>query len=188
VFVVGRPTIDDLARVLSEQGSERVTYAEVGATQGRLPEGYRHDRHAVELGVGDDVYRRSVQGLVDWEPHRRAGLLLHPGKPPILEGGTVVLAVTLPGISAIAACRIVYVTDAPNRFGFAYGTLPAHPEQGEEAFHIELDDHGMVRFVVTAFSRPRHPLARIGSPIARRVQLRVTRRYLTGLTEFTAGG
>ena len=64
--------------------------------------------------------------------------------------------------------RIVYVTDEPHRFGFAYGTLPAHPEQGEEAFHIETDSHGMVRFVVTAFSRPRHSLARIGSPVARR--------------------
>jgi uncharacterized protein (UPF0548 family) len=142
----------------------------------------------LELGTGEDVYRRSVQGLVDREAHRRAALMLHPAKPMLLEGETVVLAVTLPGISAIAACRIVYVTDEPHRFGFAYGTLPAHPEQGEEAFHIETDSHGMVRFVVTAFSRPRHPLARIGSPVARRVQLRVTRRYLTSLANFVAGG
>jgi uncharacterized protein (UPF0548 family) len=130
----------------------------------------------------------SVQGLVGWEAHRRAGLMLHPAKPAIREGETAVLAVTLPGISAIAACRIVYVTDEPNRFGFAYGTLPAHPEQGEEAFHIESDVHGTVRFVVTAFSRPRHPLARIGSPVARQVQLRVTSRYLRSLAEFVAAG
>lgn len=188
MFIVGRPTIDDLERLLSEQVSERVTYAEVGATRGQLPGRYRHDRHAVELGAGEDVYQRSVQGLVGWEAHRRAGLVLHPVKPPISEGETVFLAVALPGISAIAACRIAYVTDEPNRFGFAYGTLPAHPEQGEEAFHIESDVHGTVRFVVTAFSRPRHPLARIGGPVARRVQLSVTRRYLTSLRDFVGHG
>jgi uncharacterized protein (UPF0548 family) len=188
MFVVGRPAVDDLERVLSEQATERVTYAEVGATQGRLPQGYRHDRHAVELGVGHDVYRRSVQGLVGWEAHSRAGLMVHPAQPALVEGQTVVLAVTLPGISAIAACRIVYVTDEPNRFGFAYGTLPAHPEQGEEAFHIESEVDGTVRFVVTAFSRPRHPLARIGSPVARQIQLSVTRHYLTNLAEFVTGG
>jgi uncharacterized protein (UPF0548 family) len=132
VFVLGRPTVDDLERVLSEQRSERVTYAEVEATRGQLPSGYLHDRHVVELGAGEDVYRRAVQGLVDWEAHRRAGLMLHPAKTPIREGETVVLAVTLPGLSAIAACRIVYVTDEPNRFGFAYGTLPAHPEQAKK--------------------------------------------------------
>ncbi|HET9773271.1 MAG TPA: DUF1990 domain-containing protein [Acidimicrobiia bacterium] len=165
-----------------------MTYAEVGATRGRLPDGYRHDRHVVDLGAGEDIYQRSVQALVDWQAHRRAGLMLHPAEPRTAEGETVVLAVALPGFSAIAACRIVYATDEPNRFGFAYGTLPAHPEQGEEAFHIERDAHGAIRFVVAAFSRPRHRLARIGAPVARRIQLRTTRRYLAGLGEFVAGG
>ena len=187
MFLVGRPTVDDLDRILSGQRAERVTYAEVEATREQLPAGYRHDRHAIELGTGEDVYRRAVQGLVDWEAHRRAGLMLHPAKPPIRESETVILAVSLPGLSAIAACRIVYVTDEGDRFGFAYGTLPAHLEQGEEAFHIERDHDDVVRFVVTAFSRPRHPLARLGSPIARRVQLSVTRRYLKSLAEVAAG-
>lgn len=78
----------------------------------------------------------------------------------------------------------MYATDESTRFGFAYGTLPAHPEQGEEAFHIERDGEGSVRFLVTAFSRPRHPLARLGAPVARQIQLSVTRRYLAGLAEF----
>jgi uncharacterized protein (UPF0548 family) len=43
------------------------------------------------------------------------------------------------GVAAIrlrAPCRIVYVIDEPDRRGFAYGTLPGHPERGEEAFII----------------------------------------------------
>ena len=27
-----------------------------------------------------------------------------------------------------APCRVVYVVDEPDRRGFAYGTLPGHPE------------------------------------------------------------
>jgi len=185
MFVFGRPGAVDLAKVRSAQASLEVTYGEVGATRGTLPGGYRHDRHTVELGEGDDVYRRAVQGLRGWEAHRRAGLTLVPHNPPIRQGETVVVAVTLPGISAVAACRIVYVVDEADRFGFAYGTLPAHPERGEESFLVQRDAEGTIRFVVTAFSRPRHPLARLGSRIARQIQLGVTRRYLKGLTEFT---
>jgi uncharacterized protein (UPF0548 family) len=43
-----------------------------------------------------------------------------------------------------------------------------------------------VRFLITAFSRPRHPLARL-APIVRRIQSSVTLRYLTGLAEFVNG-
>ena len=186
MFVFGRPTVAHLEEVRADQVPLKVTYGEIGATRRALPAGYRHDRHAVELGVGEDVYRRAIEGLKGWEPHRRAGLMLIPPRPAVQEGQTVVLAVSLPGLSAIAACRIVYVVDETDRFGFAYGTLPAHPEQGEEAFVVQRDSGGTIRFVVTAFSRPRHPLARLGSPIARRIQSGVTRRYLKGLAEFTA--
>ena len=33
-----------------------------------------------------------------------------------------------------APCRVVYVIDEPDIRGFAYGTLPGHPESGEERF------------------------------------------------------
>ena len=53
------------------------------------------------------------------------------------------------------------------------------------------DEHrmelGVVRFTVRAFSRPRHPLARLGGPAARRVQLMTTRRYMRALKEFVSG-
>jgi uncharacterized protein (UPF0548 family) len=98
----------------------------------------------------------------------------------------MVQALTLPLISAIAACRIIYVLDEPDTFGFAYGTLPAHPEQGEEAFIVRQNPEGVVTFAIVAFSRPRHRLARLGGPIARRIQLDTTRRYLDALKAFVA--
>jgi uncharacterized protein (UPF0548 family) len=62
------------------------------------------------------------------------------------------------------------------RFGFAYGTLPGHAESGEERFLVEWDRTGdAVRYDVLAFSRPRHPLARLGYPLTRRAQRRFAR-------------
>ena len=71
-----------------------------------------------------------------------------------------------------APCRVSSVLDEERRWGFAYVTLPGHPEQGEELFTVDLDHRGVVRFVVAATSRPAGPLERLGAPIARRVQSR----------------
>jgi len=75
---------------------------------------------------------------------------------------------------------VVYVVDEPARAGFAYGTLPAHPEEGEEAFLVHRYD-GRVRFEVVAFSKPRHPLARLGAPVTRFLQLRTNNHYLDAM-------
>lgn len=50
-------------------------------------------------------------------------------------------ALVLPGVGAgplrlRAPCRVVYTVTESRRRGFAYGTLPGHPECGEEAFVI----------------------------------------------------
>jgi uncharacterized protein (UPF0548 family) len=186
VFVLGRPDREDLDRLLESLRQAPLTYAEVGATRGVMPEGYRHDEYVMILGQGDGLFARAVEGLRRWEAHRGAGLRLRPDAPELREGTTVVQALALPVISAIAACRIVYVVDEPGCFGFAYGSLPAHPEQGEEAFVVHRDADGSVRFVITVFSRPRHPLARLGAPVTRRIQQDITRRYLEALKTFVA--
>jgi uncharacterized protein (UPF0548 family) len=61
------------------------------------------------------------------------------------------------------------------RLGFAYGTLTGHAEQGEERFLVTLSAGGEVTFELSAFSRRRfswfrHPLARLGTPVVRRLQ------------------
>ena len=188
MFVLGRPSRADLDRLLAEQASERLTYEEVGATLGTPPSGFQHDRHVVQIGKNDDAYRRAVEGLCRWEAHRGAGIDLSPAVPALEEGVTIVQVIGLIALSAIAACRIVYVIDEPDRFGFGYGTLPAHPEQGEEAFVVHRKPGGGVEFVITAFSRPSHPLARLGAPLTRRIQLAVTHRYLDGLQKYVATG
>ena len=184
MFVLGRPDLEDLDRILESQRQAPFTYAEVGATRGVMPEGYRHDEYVMSLGQREGLFARAAEGLRRWEAHRGAGMRLRPDAPELREGVTVVQALALPVVSAIAACRIVYVIDEPGRFGFAYGTLPAHPEQGEEAFVVHRDPDGTVRFVITVFSRPHHPLAHLGAPVTRRVQQDTTRRYLEALKAF----
>jgi uncharacterized protein (UPF0548 family) len=77
----------------------------------------------------------------------------------------------------VLPCRVVSVDDEPERYGFAYGTLPGHPEQGEASFRIERGETGDVFFRIVSLSRTVDPLARLASPVTRLIQRRVTRRY-----------
>jgi uncharacterized protein (UPF0548 family) len=69
----------------------------------------------------------------------------------------------------------MYVTDDEDCVGFACGTLPRHPERGEEAFHVRRAADGEVTFDIVAFSRPADPLTQSGAPLGRAIQSRVTR-------------
>jgi hypothetical protein len=83
------------------------------------------------------------------------------------------------GLWWLNACRIVYVVDEAGpvqRFGFAYGTLPEHAESGEERFTVEWHEtDAAVWYDILAFSRPQQLLARLGYPLARRLQKRFAR-------------
>jgi uncharacterized protein (UPF0548 family) len=83
-----------------------------------------------------------------------------------------------------APCRIVSVVDEQARWGFAYGTLSGHPEQGEEAFVVSISADETVRFEVVAFSRPGDPLVRLSGPIGRGIQEVGTNGYLRALRRY----
>jgi uncharacterized protein (UPF0548 family) len=104
-----------------------------------------------------------------------------PPDATVGENETVILLLRAAGLWAPAPCRVVYVIESADQFGFAYGTLPGHPEMGEVAFTVSHDSAEGVDFCVTSFSRTIDPLARLGAPVTRWVQKRVTSRYLTAL-------
>ncbi len=58
-------------------------------------------------------------------------------------------------------------------------------QQGEEAFHV-VRHASRILFRVTAFSRPRHPLARIGAPVSRLIQQHTSQAYLRAMREVAA--
>ena len=159
----------------------------MGATRTRnAPAGYRSQSYEQSLGAGGDVWQRAKIGLSTWVPHRGAGAEIVPADTPLTEGETLLVLLRPGPIWAVAPCRVVYVVDEPDRFGFAYGTLPGHPEQGEEALVVESDGE-RVDFRVDVFSRPVERLARLGAPVTRLIHRRVTLRYLRSLQAFVQG-
>jgi uncharacterized protein (UPF0548 family) len=160
-----------------------LTYPEAGATAGGLPPGYHHLHRTVTLGSGAEVFTAAADALAVWQVHARAGLSVAASSPAAEQGSVLVLGLSLAAVRVGAPCRVVYVIDEPARRGFAYGTLPGHPERGEEAFIICQDQDAAVTFTVTAFSRPASPLARAAGPLGQLVQRHITSRYLRALTQ-----
>lgn len=155
------------------------TYAKVGYTRGDSPpSGYAELRRRAEIGTGVERFDQAWRILFGWGMHRNAGLRVRTSDGQVAEGTVAVLRLGV-GIAGVSApVRVVYVVDEARRKGFAYGTLPGHPESGEESFMVELHDDDAVTFTITAFSRPATRLARLGAPISRAVQSWVTSRYL----------
>lgn len=165
-------------------GAHDLTYSEVGATAGVLPEGYRHLRLARTIGVGRDVFTRATAALLDWQVQVRSGarvLGAGAGAGAVTEGTEVLLRFGPGRLAVSAPVRVVYVVDEPRRRGFAYGTLPGHPVSGEEAFVVELRPDDAVVLSVTAFSRPAWRAVRVANRPAGLGQRLMAERYLRAL-------
>lgn len=117
--------------------------------------------------------------MLRWDMHRRAGLAVKTALEHVELGADVEVGLRLGPLSFKAPCRVVRMVDEPGARGFAYGTLPGHPESGEEAFVVRLGDDDVVRMEITAFSKQARWFARLGAPLARQVQSRITTRYLS---------
>jgi uncharacterized protein (UPF0548 family) len=178
-----------MARLIEELKAATLTYNDIGATlTGQFPGNFRVDRYAAELGRGPETFQRAVAGLQDWKAHCLLGLHIFPAQAKIESGATVVVTFGTPLVALAAPCRIVAVVNEVNRWGFAYGTLPGHPEQGEEAFVVSISPAEEVTFNVTAFSRPGDPLVRLSGPIGRSAQRYGTKSYLRALRRFVRSG
>ncbi|MFD7707814.1 DUF1990 family protein [Streptomyces sp. NPDC059785] len=143
------------------------TYEDVGATrEDRCPPGFNRLHVRSRIGEGEDVFRRASQALLTWEMHRKVGVAVTADADTAAPGVDVTV-----GLGPIKApCRVVWKTEEPRRIGWAYGTLPGHPECGEEAFVIDRTGDGTVWLTVTAFSRPAKWYTRAGGPATRGLQ------------------
>lgn len=120
--------------------------------------------------AGDPVAPAAVGDEIDYAPDGTA--LLRAGDTAALRIGLWPRDVPV---------RVVYVVDEPARRGFAYGTLPGHPESGEEAFVVERRPDDSVWLTVRAFSRPATAWLRLAAPALRLAQELYTARYLGAL-------
>ncbi|MFB8241566.1 DUF1990 family protein [Kitasatospora purpeofusca] len=179
-----------LVRRLRAARATGPNYREVGATaDSRLPEGYTHLRRRVHLGHGPEVLERAGRFVLGWGCQLGTGFAVFP-YAPAEPGATVLLRLGLPGSRwprLVIPCRVVWTVDGPDRIGFAYGTLPGHPECGEEAFLVSMDAAGEVWFEVVAFARLAAWYARLGRPVAVLCQYLAIERYLASVVGAAAG-
>jgi len=178
-FSLTAPSEERVQRLVERESTADLTYSAVGATaRGERPDGYQHDSWNVDVGTDEGSrFDRCGRAVLRWEAQHGAGIRIFPDGP-VKSDLNFALALPLPVVGfVIATARVVAVIEEDDRIGFAYGTLPGHPEEGEEIFLVHRRD-GRVSFEVTAFSRRRDPLARLGAPFTRWLQLRTNKTYL----------
>ena len=159
------------------------TYAEVGATRTRdgLPPDAHRIRDRRRLG-GLEAFDTAAEFVLAYGMQRAAGFSVSPAGARAVPGLEVTLRAWFGPVRVTAPTRVVYVLEEPDRRGFAYGTLPGHPESGEELFLVErVGDQTWVE--VRAFSRPGRWFTRLGGPVVRLLQKRATTAYLDGVGE-----
>ena len=186
-----------------------VTYGAIGATQAPdllrfPPSGYRPIERRARIGHGDARFEYACASAMSWGIQRGSGVRIRTVNSPeiashhnsseltfgpdgtafVRPGDTVELFIPIVGsIGVKAPARVVYVINEAKRKGFAYGTLPGHPEDGEEAFIVSQNLDGSVWLTVRAFSRPSSRWWWAVYPALRLAQELYTRRYLRALAK-----
>ena len=175
------PTDAVLTALIEQCRADSLTYECVGMTKlATAPRGYRRVQWSRPLGRSDDVFARACNALRQWRVHEGAGLAV-VADGPLAVGAIVAMSAPLPVGFIDVVCRVVDVEDEADRFGFSYGTLSVHPEEGEESFTVTRSRGDGVVFQIVAVSRPHEVLAKVGAPFARRLQRAATVRYLNAM-------
>ena len=123
-----------------ELRSAPLTYTPQVAHEDWLRAGYRH------LTVSTTLTRRDFDGAVRdlfaWCVQSGAGLEVHASDVPLRQGTVVLMSWGVGALSLKIPCRVLDVVHEERRQGFSYGTLPGHPEAGEERFLLERLEDG----------------------------------------------
>lgn len=180
------PTPDRLEACLTVWTDTALSYPHDAGIDHPPAQGFLIDHHEVRLGSGCAVFQRAAAALDSWTMFPLWARVVRKRPVGQAPGEVVAMVVRLAGLWWINPCRILHRCDAPRSHGFVYGTLPGHAECGEEQFVVQWRRDDSVWYVIRAFSRPRHPLAWIGFPVARWWQLRFVRDSQQRLVEAAA--
>ena len=180
MLLLRKPGEKQIRAFLEAQVDTTFSYADVGASRTGAPAGYAVDHNRIKLGEGEAAFHHAVRAIRGWEMFNLGWVQVFFADTPIAAGHVVAVLARHLRFFSLNACRIVYTIDssgdedgAIKRYGFAYGTLAEHAERGEERFSVEWHaEDDSVWYDLFAFSRPNHRLARLGYPVARRLQKR----------------
>ena len=192
MYRLRRPTDREIAAWL-EAGFEQFSYSEVGASKALEPPPaslaaiYNVDHHEFDIGHGREAYERARDSLMAWRHFEIPWLELHGAAAPVRNGQVVATLVSVAGLWFFNPCKVVYAAQSQDFAEFAYGTLPGHPERGEERFRVRFDSATQtVKYEIDAFSRPAILFTRLGAPFARRLQRRFATSSATALARAAA--
>jgi uncharacterized protein (UPF0548 family) len=178
MFLSHRPSPAVIGRFIEESQRLPLSYPQVGIAS-KAPPDYDADETSVVIGSGEAGFERARTAIASWKHFELGWAEVHPRGASIDIGTTVAVLVQHLGFWSLNGCRVVYGLGDRSRgstFGFAYGTLPNHAEQGEEIFEVSLDHAAQtVTYRIRAASRPRAALARLGYPLTRSLQARFRR-------------
>jgi uncharacterized protein (UPF0548 family) len=165
------------------------TYDAVGtARSGAVPDGFRGAHRSAVVGSGRVDFERAAAAVLGWRAQRGAGLRVRATGPSSEPGTVVVLTAGLPRFGYDIPCRVVWgQTDGDER-GFSYGTLPGHPESGEECFLVRLTPSGEVIYEIRVFFRLASPAARLAGPLSLLLQRAATARYVSTIRRAARNG
>ena len=183
MFCIRKPTQYQLQRFYDTQQQLTFSYPYdvIGATREQTPPGYDPLHYRVCLGSGQAVFEAAQAALLAWRQFPSGLAEIYPANAALQAGTTVVVVLRALGLWKLASCRIVYTLDdchgdesgGIQQFGFAYGTLPGHVEQGEERFAVQWNrNDNTVWYDLKSFSRPATLLVWLGMPLARYFQNR----------------
>ena len=139
----------------------------------RLPAGFAHDMSRSLLGQGQAVFHAAKLAFERWAPFDIGWVRVANSQATVEIGQMIAVEIHTFGLWTLNLSRIIDKVDTATRFGFIYSTTPMHVETGQEKFLIEFDPATSdVCYELEAVSHPRHPLVRLGFPIARALQRR----------------
>ncbi|TFV89997.1 DUF1990 domain-containing protein [Blastococcus sp. CT_GayMR16] len=165
-----------------------LTYEAVGAARtGQVPDGYRRADRSAVVGHGREDFERAAAAVFDWGAQRGAGLRVRATGPATEPGTVVVLTAGLRRLGYDIPCRVVEAQTEGDERGFAYGTLPGHPESGEECFLVRLLPDGDVVYEIRVSFRLASRLARLAGPLSLLLQRAATDLYVEAIWRAARG-
>ena len=178
MFLARRPSRHAIERFVGDSQGLALSYDPVGLAHGS-PAGYDVDETCVTIGHGEATFELAKAALAAWEHFDFNWVEVSPPGASIQPGSVVGVLIRHLGFWSLNGCRVLYGLGDRSHgptFGFAYGTLVNHAEQGEEIFDVSLrPDTLEVVYRIRAVSRPRALLARLGYGVARILQARFRR-------------
>lgn len=176
MFLPYQPSEQHIRSVLAGVAKKPFSYAPVGVTRNASEfdlRGFKRDATHVVLGTGVQTFEAARAALQEWRQLNLGWVRVHPVDAPLEADQTIIVVACTLGIWSLNPARVLDVIDEPQRFSFAYGTLPGHAAAGEERFTISLDERsGEVTYDILAYSRPDHWLAKLAYFYMRKQQRR----------------